>query len=93
MLLGIDNNEAIGAFLKTHRDKRSLSQKQVSDKLGYSSAQFISNIERGVAPVPSQLFLELIGMYKIPDREILDFLMEEQKKALTRLLKRKKKSY
>ena len=92
MLLGIDNNEAIGLFLKSHRDKRNMSQKQVSDKLGYSSAQFISNIERGVAPVPSALFLELIGMYKIPEREILEFLMDEQKKALQRLLKKKKKA-
>src|SRR5262245_30798703 len=41
-----------GTFLKNARKKRKLSQWAVAQQLGYSSAQFISNLERGISPPP-----------------------------------------
>ena len=37
-----------GAYLKSKRTKAQLSQTEVSEALGYTSPQFISNFERGL---------------------------------------------
>lgn len=42
----------LGQFLKKARENAGLTQKQVADKLGYSSAQFISNFENDRASLP-----------------------------------------
>jgi transcriptional regulator with XRE-family HTH domain len=92
MFLGIDDHSIIGNFLKGHRKNSGLSQKEVSDILGYSSSQFISNIERGVAGPPTDVFLKMVSIYKIPEKQVVDFLISEQKKALSKLFKKRKKA-
>lgn len=44
--------EDVGKHLKELREKSKMTQREVSDALGYSSAQFISNFERGIALPP-----------------------------------------
>ena len=45
-----------GQILADARNRVGLTQKDLAKKLGYSSAQFISNVERGLCLVPkSQL--------------------------------------
>jgi transcriptional regulator with XRE-family HTH domain len=55
-----------GNFLANSRDSAGLTQRQVSLKLGYSSAQFISNFERGIATPPIKKAKVLCGLYAIP---------------------------
>ena len=49
--------------LKTLRMKAGLSQKEVASSLGYTTAQFISNIERGVAMPPIKDLPKLAKLY------------------------------
>lgn len=48
------------ALVKRIRYKKNLSQKDLADKLGYESAQFISNIERDIAGIPLQVAKTMI---------------------------------
>lgn len=44
--------KAFGLFIKTKREAANKSQADVARELGYSTSQFVSNIERGAAPLP-----------------------------------------
>jgi len=53
-----------GAIAKEYREKKDLSQGDVASILGYKNGQLISNLERGIAPIPFKKlipFCELIG--------------------------------
>lgn len=68
---------ALAQFLKDKRVSAGLSQKQVSDTLGYSTAQFISNWERGLATPPLPVIKQLASLYKVETEEITSLLLEE----------------
>lgn len=44
----------VGAYLREKRMKAGLKQKDIAEILNYSSIQFVSNIERGLADPPSK---------------------------------------
>lgn len=44
--------EDLGEVLQMAREKKGLTQQTVADKLGYTSPQFISNVERGISVFP-----------------------------------------
>jgi transcriptional regulator with XRE-family HTH domain len=46
------DRKKLGTYLKDVREDANLTQADVSHKLGYTSPQFISNIERGISVVP-----------------------------------------
>lgn len=46
------HHEELGQFLQQARLNANLSQRELSIHLGYSSAQFISNFERGISLPP-----------------------------------------
>jgi transcriptional regulator with XRE-family HTH domain len=71
----------LGSFLCESREKANLTQREVSIKLGYSSAQFISNFERGIAAPPLQKLKVMVKMYSMPAGTVTRKLLaaEEQK--------------
>ncbi len=57
----------IGNFVKSARAEKGLSQAELTEKLGYTNAQFISNIERGICSLPPtkiDLFCKLLQVKK-----------------------------
>lgn len=48
-----------GQLIKEARKHVRITQAQLAERLGYSSPQFISNWERGVARIPAQKFKPL----------------------------------
>jgi transcriptional regulator with XRE-family HTH domain len=68
--------KALSEFLKEKRTQASLSQKDVADKLGYSSAQFISNWERGLSSPPMHTLKKLAEMYNVNVDEMFDVILE-----------------
>lgn len=74
------NFMTLGEFLKERRLKKGLTQKQVSDAFGFTTSQFISNIERGLSPPPANVLRKLVNIYDIPEREILKAIMAEQER-------------
>lgn len=72
----------LGEFLKQARVKAKLTQGDVSKSLGYTSPQFISNIERGLSVVPLKTLAILVHQYRINPDLMIKTLLDSQKKIL-----------
>ncbi|RYZ96490.1 MAG: XRE family transcriptional regulator, partial [Proteobacteria bacterium] len=59
-----------------------LTQRSVSLSLGYSSAQFISNFERGIAAPPLKKLKILARLYKMPTDRVVDLVIEAERAIL-----------
>lgn len=66
----------LALFLKQKRVMMGLSQKDVAEKLGYSTSQFISNWERGVSQPPLHTLRKLSNLYKISADEMFSVLLK-----------------
>jgi len=67
---------ALGGFLREARLKADLSQRNVSVDLGYSSAQFISNFERGIAAPPVKKLCRILDMYGVSNVSAVELLLQ-----------------
>lgn len=76
-------------FLKTKRISAGLSQKDVADRLGYTTPQFISNWERGVSQPPINVLKKLGEMYKVSAEELFDVTLNTTVQQVTQDLRRK----
>lgn len=78
------NRTHLAAFLKKKRIDAGLTQSEVANSLGYTSPQFISNWERGLANPPVFILRNLTKLYKVPADEMFSKLMEEIERDLHR---------
>ena len=46
------SNMTLGKYMKQCREKAGVSQRVVAIHLGFTTAQFVSNVERGISPLP-----------------------------------------
>lgn len=76
-------------FLKTKRMSAGLSQREVADKLGYSTPQFISNWERGVSHPPISALKKLGDLYKISAEDLFEVTLNATIQDVTQELRRK----
>ncbi len=81
--------KALSDFLKEKRTQVGLSQKDVADKLGYSSAQFISNWERGLSSPPMHTLKKLAEMYNVNVDEMFDVILASTIEQVTVDLQKK----
>lgn len=68
----------LGIFLKQKREAVKVSQGAVARRLGYSSAQFVSNIERGLCFPPMDALKMMMELYKISGTEMTKILFDLQ---------------
>jgi transcriptional regulator with XRE-family HTH domain len=69
--------KTLAAFLKQAREKAELSQRQVADELGYQSAQFISNWERGISSPPMKTLKQLGELYYVSAEDLYEIMVED----------------
>lgn len=81
------NYTALGRYLQEMRLKAGLTQREVSIALGYSSAQFISNFEAGIASPPLAKLKQLVEMYKMPIEKLMALILEGEKEVLMSVLR------
>ncbi|MEK6774202.1 MAG: helix-turn-helix transcriptional regulator [Bdellovibrionota bacterium] len=67
-------NEELGLLVKEYRNKKNITQLELSEKLGYDTPQFVSIIERGLARVPLNVIGQLIVLLGIPEKKITKLL-------------------
>lgn len=79
----------LAEFLKQKRISAGLSQRDVADKLGYSTPQFISNWERGVSQPPINSLKKLGDLYKISAEDLFEVTLAATIQDVTQELKRK----
>ncbi|MGA9111883.1 MAG: helix-turn-helix domain-containing protein [Smithella sp.] len=61
----------IGEMLKRQRESLKLSQKQISDKLGYPYFNFISMLESGASKIPLGRVADVVEAYSLPPEFIM----------------------
>lgn len=59
-------------YLKTIREKAGVTQGQLAIALGYSTPQFISNVERGVSGIPVKKIKAVALLCKAEPKEVLE---------------------
>lgn len=69
-------------YLAKLRQNSGFSQKEISDALGYSSPQFVSNWERGLSTPPFKTMKKLAAIYNVEFEEIIK---EYRKHAIEQL--------
>jgi len=71
-----------GEKLRKLRKKKGLSQKELAEKLGYSSNSYISDIEKGLFLPSKEKLKKIAKVLKVPFKELEDMLFEEKLKEL-----------
>lgn len=79
----------LGEFLRKSRMRAGKSQKEVSEYFGFSTAQFISNWERGQSKPPFYLVPKIASLYDIEQKEIYKIMFEFDKMKLQQKYKGK----
>lgn len=64
----------LGRPLAGMRRAAGLTQHEIAETLGYSTAQFVSNWERGVAAPPIDALPYLAGLFKIRATAMVDLV-------------------
>lgn len=75
--------ETLAQFMRRLRIAAGLSQSDISSKLGYSSAQFVSNWERGLVPPPAKKLKKLALILKTRPKILIErFVLDYRAKLL-----------
>lgn len=82
------DRKKLGDFLRDTREGSQLTQADVSQRLGYSSPQFISNIERGISVIPLKTLAKMVHLYKVNPEIVVKIILESQRKLLREKLMR-----
>ena len=78
----------LGTFLQQARIAKGFSQKEVSIKLGYESAQFISDWERGIRSPPGNKLKKLAQLYEVCAERLIDIILNERALILEKELRK-----
>src|SRR4051812_7575828 len=84
------NRKKLGRFLKKKRMEAGLTQYEIASVLGYTSPQFISNIERGTCAPPMETLATFVKVYNIKPETFIKLMMDGQREALKWTLSRSK---
>jgi len=79
----------LGEYLREKRIAAGLTQTDVSKKLGYTTAQFVSNWERGTSEPPFETLRIVAQIYSIPLEEMLEVTLKATIEKVTIDLKKK----
>ncbi len=82
----------LGEYLQEMRVKAGLTQREVSLALGYSSAQFISNFERGIAVPPLKKLKVLVKMYNLQVDTLMKIILDAEREIMVAALTSKSKA-
>jgi transcriptional regulator with XRE-family HTH domain len=72
----------LGSALQSARERVGLTQREVSVDLGYSSAQFISNFERGISAPPLKKLKTLAKRYRMSTTTVTRLMLAGQERKI-----------
>jgi len=76
------NKTTVGEFLKNSRETRNLSQGDVARALGYSCAQYVSNVERGVCRPSKKKLKDWAEIVGVKPKKLVTLMVDEYKSDL-----------
>jgi transcriptional regulator with XRE-family HTH domain len=83
------NNNINGHHWKVLREKAGLTQRDVSEALGYSTPQFISNVERGRCRFPVEKLNRIKKLYRLSVNQMIDLILNEERQGLLKVLRKR----
>ena len=81
----------LGDRIKKAREAAGLSQKEISDALGLSGPQYISNIERGLAQLPPPYIPAVARMILLSESVLIEDLVEVYRQKCIAAVKKAKR--
>lgn len=69
----------LGTYLRTVREKAGLSQLDLSEAMGLKSAQYLSNIERGVSSLSKAMIPVVAKILKVDAEDIVNVILKDIK--------------
>jgi transcriptional regulator with XRE-family HTH domain len=72
----------VGNFLKSARERAGLTQQEVALRMRYSTPQFVSNWERGLALPPLDALPRIVRVLRIKPKSLIDALHRYQDENL-----------
>lgn len=73
-------------YIRKHRKKSKMTQKELASALGYPSLQIISNVERGVCALPIKRFKETSKILNISLSKMQNLYLKDIKSELEKEL-------
>jgi transcriptional regulator with XRE-family HTH domain len=77
----------LGEYLREKRERADLTQGFVAERMGFTSPQFISNIERGLCSPPMDVLKRMVRLYKLRNPEVVRFLSRLNEEYIERSLR------
>lgn len=74
--------KSIGKRIKKRRESLGITQKEMASRLGFRTCQFISNIERGVASIPSAKIDEFANILELDPKDLANVVTESIKSKI-----------
>lgn len=68
-------SESIGSLIRSYREKANMTQKTLSEMMGYENPQFVSLIENGHSKVPLNVLGKVIEALRIPEKKVVEVLL------------------
>lgn len=69
----------IGDLIRIYREQSNISQTKLARKLGYTTGQYVSNIERGLCSVPIDKIEKLEKILDLPRHYTASALVNDYK--------------
>jgi transcriptional regulator with XRE-family HTH domain len=67
----------IGLLISTTRKKRGLTQIELAERSKINSAQYVSNIERGLSPLPSFHVKRVAKVLELPSSKVIGAIIKD----------------
>ena len=81
----------LATLLKEKRIEAGLTQKDIADKLQYTSSQFVSNWERGTCRPPLETLGVLVDLLGISKQDLIQIYMNTMEAEIRSALSKKSK--
>lgn len=78
--------KGISQFFREKRTLAGMTQFEAASNLGHSTAQYISNLERGLCEPSLDMALKLCEMYDVAKKELYDLMLEVYEDELKKRL-------
>lgn len=82
----------IGQIIRTHREKKGMTQSDLSKILGYETSQFVSLFERGLSKAPIEVLGRLVVVLGLPENDFKELIFKDFQDEVNARLKLGKKS-
>lgn len=82
----------IGQMIRTYREKKGMTQLDLSKVLGYETSQFVSLFERGLSKAPLEVLGQLVVILGLPERNFKNLIFKDFQNEVNERLRSGKKS-